>query len=96
MYQVLDENLQMVIPPSVSKQSTPQQLAAYTQKVRQYYFNGGPVNNASKKGYVDVSINVFTSKHTFLPTCVCMCRENMYKYKLRHKGNYYHRNRKCN
>ena len=65
MYEYMDIHLDLLIPLSIKKHSTPEQLSGLVQKLRQYYFNGGPVNKTSIKGYVDVSINpclLYTSR----------------------------------
>lgn len=54
-YAKVDRNLQLFLPSSVKTQATHEQVDSLTQKLRQYYFNGGPVTEATKKGFVDVS-----------------------------------------
>ena len=62
----MDKNLQAFLSSSVRTQATHEQLDSLTQKIRQYYFNGGPVTQATKKGFVDVSCYVVSY------TCACV------------------------
>lgn len=54
MFQHVDRNLHLLIPSSVRKHLTPEQLGARTQKLRQYYFNGESVTQATVKGFVNL------------------------------------------
>lgn len=68
IFDSMDRNLKKFIPLSLRKQLTPEQADTFTQTLRKYYFNGGPVTEETKKGFVDVSCQFPLS--FFLSICV--------------------------
>lgn len=57
LYEDMDQNLSQYHPLHVRKYLSLDRLKALTQKLRQFYFNGGKVDKTKLKGFSDVSVS---------------------------------------